>query len=209
MKTFPIYGRIPLQLRAEVFNFTNTPTCGNPAGDIDAGNIGTVTGLAANSGARAFQLALKLCCYAMRILFLALCATSFMALAEVPEVIIYGGTAAAVSAAVQLSRAGHSVAIVAPETHIGDITVEGPGSGDSNNHWFRNDLAVRGLAAEFYQRIGKKHGSTEPVYKYEAHIAEEVFADWIRESRIVVPKVQRPREKTRRPGPLAKGRFRN
>ena len=60
MKTFPIYERIKLQFRAEAFNFTNTPTFGNPAGNIDAGNFGTVTGLAANSGARAFQLALKL-----------------------------------------------------------------------------------------------------------------------------------------------------
>lgn len=60
MKSFPIYERIRLQFRAEAFNFTNTPTFGNPAGNIDAGNFGTVTGLAANSGARAFQLALKL-----------------------------------------------------------------------------------------------------------------------------------------------------
>ena len=60
MKSFPIHERIRLQFRAEAFNFTNTPTFGNPAGNIDAGNFGTVTGLAANSGARAFQLALKL-----------------------------------------------------------------------------------------------------------------------------------------------------
>jgi outer membrane receptor protein involved in Fe transport len=60
MKSFPIHERIRLQFRAEAFNFTNTPTFGNPAGNIDAGNFGTVTGLAANSAARAFQLALKL-----------------------------------------------------------------------------------------------------------------------------------------------------
>ncbi len=130
----------------------------------------------------------------MRTLFLTLCATAIAAVAQDTEVVIYGGTAAAVSAAVQLSRAGHSVAIVAPETHIGGITVEGLGSADINNHWFRNDLAVGGLAAEFYLRIGKKYGKAEPVYKYEAHVAEEVFADWIREARVVVHKGQRLRE---------------
>jgi hypothetical protein len=60
MKNFPIRERIRLQFRAESFNFTNTPTFGNPAANIDAGNFGTVTGFAANSRAREFQLALKL-----------------------------------------------------------------------------------------------------------------------------------------------------
>lgn len=60
MKTFPIYERVRMQFRAEAFNFMNTPTFGNPAGNIDAGNFGTVTGLAANSNSRAIQLALKL-----------------------------------------------------------------------------------------------------------------------------------------------------
>lgn len=60
MKTFDIIERVKLQFRAEAFNFTNTPTFGNPAGNIDAGNFGTVTGLAANTNSRAFQLALKL-----------------------------------------------------------------------------------------------------------------------------------------------------
>ena len=59
MKSFSIHERIKAQFRAEAFNFTNTPTFGNPAGNIDAGNFGTVTGLAANSNARAIQLALK------------------------------------------------------------------------------------------------------------------------------------------------------
>jgi len=60
MKNFRIRERIKLQFRAESFNFTNTPTFGNPAANIDAGNFGTVSSFAANSRPREFQLALKL-----------------------------------------------------------------------------------------------------------------------------------------------------
>lgn len=60
LKNFNILERFRLQFRAETFNFTNTPTFGNPAGNIDAGNFGTVTSYAVNSRAREFQLALKL-----------------------------------------------------------------------------------------------------------------------------------------------------
>ena len=60
MKNFQIRERYKLHFRAESFNFTNTPTFGNPATNIDAGNFGTVTGFAANSRPREFQLALKL-----------------------------------------------------------------------------------------------------------------------------------------------------
>ena len=60
LKNFRITERYKLQFRAESFNFTNTPTFGNPATNIDAGNFGTVTGFAANSRAREFQLALRL-----------------------------------------------------------------------------------------------------------------------------------------------------
>ncbi|MDX1979087.1 MAG: hypothetical protein SFV51_02375, partial [Bryobacteraceae bacterium] len=60
MKSFGIREGIRLQFRAEAVNFTNTPTFGNPAGNIDAGNFGTVTGFAPNTNSRAFQLALKL-----------------------------------------------------------------------------------------------------------------------------------------------------
>jgi hypothetical protein len=60
MKNFQILERYKLQFRAESFNFTNTPVFGNPSANIDAGNFGTVTGYAANSRPREFQLALKL-----------------------------------------------------------------------------------------------------------------------------------------------------
>ncbi len=110
------------------------------------------------------------------------------------DAVIYGSTAAAVSAAVQVSRGGRTVAIVTPETHVGGIMVDGLGSADINNHWFRNDYAAGGLAAEFYERLGRKYGQSGPVYKFESHVAESVFSDWIQEGKISVHRGERLRE---------------
>ena len=96
------------------------------------------------------------------------------------DVVIYGGTAAGVTAAVEVRRRGRSVVLVAPERHLGGMAVEGLGSADVNNHWFRNDVAIGGLAREFYLRIGKKYGRAEGVYTYESHVAEEVVEDLLR-----------------------------
>lgn len=60
MKSFAFLERFKLQFRAEAYNFTNTPTFGNPAGNIDAGNFGVVTTQAPGTNSRAVQLGLKL-----------------------------------------------------------------------------------------------------------------------------------------------------
>ncbi len=110
------------------------------------------------------------------------------------EIVIYGGTAAGVMAAVQSARMGRTVVLVAPETHVGGISVDGLGGGDINNHWFRNDYAVGGLAQEFYLRAGRRYGLTGPAYKYESHIAEEVFQSLLAEAKVKVHRQQRLRE---------------
>lgn len=113
------------------------------------------------------------------------------------DVVVYGGTAAGVMAAVQAKRMGRSVLLVAPEKHVGGIIVDGLGSNDINNHWFRNDYAVGGLAAEYYLRVGRKYGISGPVYQYESHIGEAVFADLLREAGVTVHVGQRLREPLR------------
>ena len=64
------------------------------------------------------------------------------------DVVIYGGTSAAVTAAVQARRMGKTVAIVCPETHLGGLTTSGLGWTDS-----KNGNAIGGLAREFYHRV--------------------------------------------------------
>jgi hypothetical protein len=101
------------------------------------------------------------------------------------EIVVYGGTSAGVAAAVEAHRSGRSVVLVSPEKHPGGMSVEGLGSSDINNHWFRNDVAVGGIAKEFYLRIGKKYGAIGPVYLFEAHVAEGVFQEMLAGVRVV------------------------
>lgn len=110
------------------------------------------------------------------------------------EVLVYGGTPAAVTAAVQASRMGRSVTLVAPENHLGGIMASGLGGADINNHWFQNDLAVGGLAREVYLRLGKKYGKDEPVYRYESRVAEQVFNEMLAEAKVSIHCGRRLRE---------------
>lgn len=110
------------------------------------------------------------------------------------EILVYGGTPAAVIAAVQAARMGRSVTLVAPEHHIGGIMVNGLGSADINNHWFQNDFAIGGLAREVYLRLGKKYSKSEPVYRYESKVAEQVFGEMLDEAKVTVVRGQRLRE---------------
>lgn len=113
------------------------------------------------------------------------------ALADITaDVVVYGGTSAGVVAAVQAARMGRSVVLVAPEQHVGGIAVDGLGGGDINNHWFRNDVAVGGMAAEFYLRVGRKYGKDGPLYRYESRVAESVFEDLLREAKVRVVRGQ-------------------
>lgn len=110
------------------------------------------------------------------------------------DVVVYGGTAAGVTAAVQASRMSRSVALVAPEKHLGGAMVEGLGSSDINNHWFRNDYAIGGLAAEFYRRIGRHYSVDGPVYKFESHVAESVVEEMLRETKVRIYREHRLQE---------------
>jgi outer membrane receptor protein involved in Fe transport len=59
-KQIPMTERISAQFRAEAFNLSNTPTFGNPAGNVIAPSFGVVSSLATGTAPRQIQLALKL-----------------------------------------------------------------------------------------------------------------------------------------------------
>ncbi len=98
------------------------------------------------------------------------------------DLVIYGGTSAAITAAVQASRDGLDVVIVCSEKHIGGMSASGLGATDSGKK-----SAVGGLSLEFYKRLGKAYGHEgKASWLFEPHVAEYVFEDWVKEYDIPV-----------------------
>lgn len=125
---------------------------------------------------------------------------------EEADIIIYGGTSAAVTAAVQARKLGKSVIIVSPDKHLGGMTSSGLGFTDTGNK-----EVIGGLAREFYQRLyshyqkdeawtwqamneyGNKgqgtpaiDGAQRTMWIFEPHAAEQMFEDFVREHELKV-----------------------
>ena len=122
------------------------------------------------------------------------------------DVIIYGGTSAAVTAAVEVVKSGKKVIVVSPDTHLGGLTSGGLGFTDTGNK-----AVIGGLSREFYHRVWnhyndsnswkwEKHeeygnkgqgtpamdGENRTMWIFEPHVAEKVFEDFINEYNIPV-----------------------
>lgn len=122
------------------------------------------------------------------------------------DVIIYGGTSAAVTAAVEVVQSGKSVIMVSPDKHLGGLTSGGLGYTDTGNK-----SVIGGLSREFYHRVWlhyndsaawvwQKHseygnkgqgtvamdGENRTMWIFEPHVAEQVFEDFVAENNIKV-----------------------
>jgi hypothetical protein len=117
------------------------------------------------------------------------------------DIVVYGGTSAGISAAVQAARMGRSVVLIEPGRHLGGMTASGLGATDIGNK-----AAIGGISREFYQRIKKHyaddaswvyekradfkgggHSPTEDAaWTFEPHVAERVYQDLLREHRVPV-----------------------
>ena len=122
------------------------------------------------------------------------------------DLVIYGGTAAAVTAAVQAKQMGKTVIIVSPDKHLGGLSSGGLGFTDTGNK-----AVIGGLAREFYHRVYQHYqkpeawnwerreqfgnkgqgtvaldGENRTMWIFEPHVAEQVFEDLIREYKIPV-----------------------
>ena len=124
----------------------------------------------------------------------------------VADVIIYGGTSAAVTTAVQIAKKNKSVVIVSPAKHLGGLSSSGLGFTDTGNK-----SVIGGLTREFYQRIYMHYqkgeswkwqkredygnvgqgtpaidGENRTMWIFEPHAAEKVFEDFVNEYNIKV-----------------------
>ena len=126
--------------------------------------------------------------------------------AEDYDVVVYGGTSAAVTAAVQAKRMGKTAIIVCPDKHLGGLSSGGLGWTDTGNK-----AVIGGLAREFYHRVWQHYnqpqawkwqkresygdkgqgtpaidGEQRTMWIFEPHVAEAAFEDLIREDEIPV-----------------------
>ena len=122
------------------------------------------------------------------------------------DIIIYGGTSAAISAAVEAKRSGKSVIVVSPDIHLGGLSSGGLGFTDTGDK-----SVIGGLAREFYHRVWKHYnteeawnwqkkeeygnvgqgtpamdGANRTMWIFEPHVAEQVFEDLVAEDQIRV-----------------------
>jgi hypothetical protein len=72
------------------------------------------------------------------------------------DLVIYGGTSAGISAAIQASRMGKTVVLIEPTERIGGLTTSGLGQTDIGNK-----QVIGGIAREFYQQVKKYYQNTE------------------------------------------------
>lgn len=131
------------------------------------------------------------------------------AAAETPQrfdVVIYGGTSAAVIAAVQTARMDKSVAVICPDRHLGGLSSGGLGFSDTGK-----TAVIGGLSRDFYHRIYRYYqmpeawkwqkraeygnrgqgttamdGSAKTMWVFEPHAAEAVFESLIKEHDVQV-----------------------
>ncbi len=89
------------------------------------------------------------------------------------DIVIYGSSPAAISAAVQAKRMGINAVVVSPETRIGGLTTGGLGQTDIGNK-----AAFGGIALEFYKAVGKYYGEQTDKWRFEPSAALSILEGW-------------------------------
>ena len=122
------------------------------------------------------------------------------------DIINYGGTPAAIVAAVQAKKMGKHVIVVSPDKHLGGLSSGGLGFTDTGNK-----EVIGGLAREFYHGIFQHYqtddswkwqkkeeygnkgqgtpaidGNERTMWIFEPHAAEQVFENFVKDNGIEV-----------------------
>lgn len=104
------------------------------------------------------------------------------------DVVVYGGTASGVIAAVAVAREGNSVLLLEPGQHLGGMVSGGLGATDTGNRG-----AIGGYSREFFNHIRDhytKAGDADNLracsdgFLFEPHVAESVFRQMLAEAKV-------------------------
>jgi FAD-dependent oxidoreductase family protein len=97
------------------------------------------------------------------------------------DVVVYGGTAGGVMAAIGAAESGVRVALLEPGEHIGGMVT----GGLSNSDVDRQEQLIGGLTRKFFIRVGERYG--KPIsWAFEPHIAEQILRNMLAEARVEV-----------------------
>lgn len=96
------------------------------------------------------------------------------------DICIYGGTSAGVIAAYTAAKAGKSVLLVEPGKRLGGMSSGGLGYTDIGNKY-----VVKGLALDFYRKIGQHYGKFEQ-WVFEPKVADSIFQSYIQAAQVKV-----------------------
>jgi hypothetical protein len=131
----------------------------------------------------------------LSVLFLMLLICRSLAGAQQFDVVVYGGTAAGVVAAVAAAREGLKVALLEPQTHLGGMV-----SGGLSQTDLGKEEVIGGYALEFYWRAGAYYDMQRhrhfTAWNPEPHVAEDIFKKMARDAGVTVLYHNRLREKT-------------
>src|SRR5690348_16809985 len=119
---------------------------------------------------------------------------SVLSAAQRFDVVVYGGTAGGVIAAVTAAREGLKTALLEPTAHVGGMVSGGLGYTD-----YGKKEVIGGYAYEFYFRVGRHYGmnqyGNEVSWLHEPHVAEEVFREMLTGAGVTLVEHARLREK--------------
>ena len=117
------------------------------------------------------------------------------------DIVIYGGTSAGVTAAIQGAKMGKQVVLIEPGNHLGGLTSGGLGATDIGNK-----AAIGGLARDFYRRVKihydqddawrqqtrdsyesrRQLAGEDTMWTFEPHVAEQILREMLNENGVEV-----------------------
>lgn len=96
------------------------------------------------------------------------------------DLCVYGGTSAGVTAAYSAAKSGLDVILVEPGEHIGGMTSGGLGFTDIGNK-----QVIKGVAKDFYRKVGKHYGVLEQ-WIFEPSVADSIMRTYLTDRRIKI-----------------------
>jgi hypothetical protein len=100
---------------------------------------------------------------------------------EVYDIVVYGDSSGAVTAAVDAKRRGHSVILLSPTAFLGGMSASGLGATD----FLGRRGTFGGIASEFYDGVAAAYGA-EYVRSFEPHVGLKVFQKIIGDAGVTV-----------------------